>query len=174
MFSSNNSLRRRLPVWVALILAMTVCTFGALAYWMAWRATEQAAWVRVRSVADRFAQTTRVGMQDRVVQAQTVARDPRIVAFVSTGRDSVSAREALAVMGPDTGLLVSTGIRRLDGTPLLAMNRRLPPAPVTPPALVDSGRVGQMFNSGGTAMYETLAPVRRDGRTVAHVVSVRS
>ncbi|MBC7894270.1 MAG: HAMP domain-containing protein [Cytophagaceae bacterium] len=86
----------------------------------------------------------------------------------------MSAREALAVMGPDTGLLVSTGIRRLDGTPLLAMNRRLPPAPVTPPALVDSGRVGQMFNSGGTAMYETLAPVRRDGRTVAHVVSVRS
>lgn len=174
MFSTNSSLRRRLPVWVALILALTVCTFGALAYWMAWRATEQAAWVRVRSLADRFAQTSRAGMRDRVVQAQSVARDPRIVAFVATGRDSVAARKALAVMGPDTGLLISSGIRRLDGTPLLSMNRTLPPAPVTPPDLADSSRVGHMFNNGGRAMFETIAPVQNNGRTVAHVVSIRS
>lgn len=174
MFSSHSSLRRRLPLWMALILAITVGTFGALAYWMAWRATDRAAWVRVRSVADRFAQTTRGGMRDRVIQAQSVASDSRIIEFVSTGRDSAAARAALVTLGVDTGSVVANGIRRLDGTPLISMNRALPPAPVTPPNLVDSGQVGKIFNSDGRPMFEILAPVRSHGRTVGHVVSVRT
>ncbi len=169
MAFGRHSLRHRLPAGIALIVAVAVTLFGALAYVAARRATENASWVRLRSVADRFAQVTRASLAPRQALVSSVGRDPRIVTFLATGRGADEAREALAVLGPDTGMSVAVGLRSLTGDRVLELNRPLPALRPEALDISDSARITELFARDGVVEYEFIAPVHHRGRTIGHV-----
>jgi len=173
MFRGRHSLRYRLPAGIALIVTIAVTVFGALAYTAARRAAEHAAWVRVRSVADRFAQVTAAPVEARLAQVRSVAQDPRVVAFLTSGRNDEAATAALSRLGPDSGQTSAVGLRDAYGTTVLSLGRPLLPLPPTSLRLEDSSQVTALFENAGVVEYEYIAPVKRGGRVIGHVAMRR-
>ena len=169
MAPRRHSLRHRLPAGIALIVAVAVTLFGALAYAAARRATENAAWVRLQSVADRFAQITRASLASRREMVSALSRDPRIVTFLSTGSGADAARQALARLGPDTGMSVAVGLRNVAGERVLELNRVLPPLRSEALDISDSARITELFVREGVVEYEFISPVRLRERILGHV-----
>lgn len=169
MFSGKQSLRYRLPAGIALIVAVAVTVFGALAYSAARRAAENAGWVRVRSVADRFAQVTRGPVEARLAQVRVVAEDPRIVAFLASRANEQGAAAVLARLGPDSGQTSAVGLRNTYGETVLSLNRELEPLPASSLRLEDSAQVTALFESGDAVEYEYISPVKRNGRVIGQV-----
>ncbi|MGQ0647474.1 MAG: sensor histidine kinase [Gemmatimonadaceae bacterium] len=173
MVSSRSSLRRRLPAGIALILAIAITTFGALAYSAARRETERSVWVRLQSVADRFSQLTRPGLATRLDRVRSVAGDARVVAVLGSGAPPESAIAALSVLGPDTGGTVAVGLRDRAGTTVRSLNRTLLPAPPEGLLTPDSAYTGPLFLRGEHVEFETVAPVRRGRTLLGQVVLLR-
>jgi hypothetical protein len=174
MFSGRNSLRYRLPAGIALIVTVAVTVFGALAYSAARRAAENAAWVRVRSVADRFAQVTRGALESRLAQVRSVAEDPRVVAFLMSGANKEAATAALSRLGPDSGQTHAIGLRDRYGATVLSLDKPLLPLPPSAMRLEDSSQVTALFESGGIVEYEHVVPVKRAGRVIGQVAMRRT
>lgn len=173
MFSGKSSLRHRLPAGIALIVAVAVSVFGVLAYTAARRATESAAWVRLRSVSNRFAEVTRVSMAARIDLVTSIARDPRVIAFLDAKGDPGGARAALERLGPDTGLTLAVGLRDATGAERLALRRALPALPTAATDIGDSTHVTRIFERDGAMEFEVIAPVRRGNRTLGYVAQRR-
>lgn len=169
MGSRRSSLRYRLPAGIALIVALAVTVFGVLAYTAARRATENAAWVRLQSVADRFAQVTRVPMVTRLDLVASIGRDPRVVAFLATKSDPEAARAALRRLGPDSGMTIAVGLRNLSGETVLSLDSPLLPLPESALSGSDSAQVTRLFQHEGVVEYEFIAPVLRRNRVLGHV-----
>jgi signal transduction histidine kinase len=172
MVSDKSSLRRRLPAWIALVVAITVTTFGALAYGAAKGATERATWVRLRSAADRFAALSRVGMTGRLDAVRGAARDERVVAFLAGSGSRDSALALLGSLGPDTGATIAVGLRDHSGAGVLFLVHAIGTAP-THPAKADSAQVSPFFARGDTVAFETTAPVMRGKQLLGYVVVTR-
>lgn len=171
MVVGKSSLRRRLPLWIALILAITVTTFGTLAWQSARGATVQATWVRLRGAAGQFAQLSATGINARSESLAVVARDGRLVAALQGG-SAEAAREALLRLGPDTGLTYAVALLGADGRMVATLDRGLPEQPSAWPSL-DGPLVGPLFTIGDTVAFNIAAPVIAGGRMLGHVVTTR-
>lgn len=167
-----HSLRRRLPVWVAVILAITVFTFGTLAYLSARREIEEAVWVRLRSAVERFAQLSNLPIQARLASMAAIARDPEVVRFLRAGGDTAAVRAALSRIGPDTGLTIGIGLRRRDGTTAFSLGRPLRHGATT--ATPDSLFVTPIQPTGEGPAIEQVAVVRDRGEVLGSIVMVRA
>ncbi len=174
MDTSKASLRRSLPAWIALIVAVAVVTFGTVAFVAVRRESERVMWVRLRSVADRFAANSGPGLRARIASIRDAASRPEVAAFLRTGGDSAKVRALLAPLGPDTGLTIAIGIRRGDGKAVLSLDRPL--FDRTPDVLAspDSASVSRLFEHHGQPVFENAAPIRSGGAVIGQVVVVRS
>jgi signal transduction histidine kinase len=173
MSPGKSSLRRRLPIWIALLLAIVVVTFGALSYAEVRRETERMTWVRLRTVADRFAQLSAAGTATRLIQLEALARTPALAAYLKGNGDAAGARAVLQSLGPDTGTALAVGMRRPDGAPVLALRRELPPlqASFYPPDV--KAQLSRVYVHEGALAYEVMAPVVERDSLVGRLVVVR-
>ena len=171
---SKPSLRRSLPAWIALIVAVAVISFGSVAYMAAWRESERVMWVRLRSVADRFASVSGPGIRSRVESVRQLAARPSVAAFLRSGADSARVLDMLSALGPDTGLTLAIGVRRADGAAALSLHRPLSARPADVLRSSDSSYVSRLYLQDGAPVFETAAPVTSRGVFLGQVVVVRS
>ncbi len=169
----TQSLRRSLPVWIAVILAITVLTFGTLAYLAARRETEEAVWSRLYSAADRFAQLSRIQFQARYSTLAAVASDPAVIGYMRGSADTAAVRTALARLGPDTGLTLAVGLRRTNGEPVFSVGRPLM-AGGAYEASLDSVHVSKVHPVPDGPVIDQTAVIRHGGEVLGTVVVMRA
>ncbi|MEP7383202.1 MAG: ATP-binding protein [Gemmatimonadota bacterium] len=174
MVKTTQSLRRRLPAWIAVIVAVAVVAFGSVAYVAVRQESERVMWVRLRSVADRFASVTGPGVLSRVAAVREIAARPRVAALLAGRGDTAAVRTLLAALGPDTGLTLAVGLRKADGSVTLSLGRPLVARPADVLNSRDSPYVSRLYLLEGEQVFETAAPVKSHGAVVGQVVVVRS
>ncbi len=166
---ARKSLRRRLPLLFALAIGIAVVAFGAIAYGALRRTLITTASLRLRTVAERFAQSSATALDRRVGAMRALARDPAVTEALSGG-DSVAASRVLARLGPDTGAMVAVGLRDaagrtvLSGRNLLRLEGR--PVPADQP-------ISPLFARGDSVEFLIRAPVVVGDSIVGEVVQVR-
>jgi signal transduction histidine kinase len=168
---AKSSLRRRLPAWIGVLLVLTIGSYGAIAYSAVRRADVEAAWTRLRTVADRLAQVARVGTAGRIRRMREVAADPAVVASVRNPAAREAARRALSILGPDTGATVATLVQDREGRTLVALDRDTKALLAERP---DTTLSSPIVPRGDSLLYEQAVPIRSGGELLGHLVQVRA
>jgi len=164
------SLRRSLPAWIVLTIALVVIAFGAVAYRAVRQSDLDGARIRLKTVADRLARVSRVGMIDRRRRVEETAADSAVIAALRGSQDIAGARRALSRLGPDTGAAVATVLQDPAGRTVTALDRDFKTIFAERP---DSAWISPMIARNDSLLMEYAAPVRDGNELLGHVVQVR-
>ncbi|HET7585195.1 MAG TPA: ATP-binding protein [Gemmatimonadaceae bacterium] len=167
----RNSLRWRLPTLITGLLLAALAVFGALAYSSARRVTTAAAFARLTSVAQQFAQLLGTSAQTRLREVAAVADNPALRAALharSTAGDA-AVRTALRPLGAGAQMR-AVELRDSAGHTVVALDqpaalRGATPLPAKPAVLPFFARDDSVF-------YEVSAPVREGDRVIGYVVEL--
>jgi signal transduction histidine kinase len=167
MFRRFTPLRVRLPMTVALLLA--VCTGAVIttAYRVVRRSVTDAAAIRLRGAGGQIVALLEPSVRRAQTDAQRVAAVPALAAWLRSGSSSdASARlDSVRKAAPQTAAIV---LVRPNGEHIFSGDSSLASSALTAPT-----GVGQFFKRGNAAGYSFAAPLLSGRDTIGRLITER-